>query len=199
MWYYMLCRAEVVGGRRLPRSSGYAAGATRAGRPPAGEAGRKRESELNCPYCGHPDSRVVDSRETESQGSHPAPAGVHRLRPALHHLREDRARSRSPWSSATAARSCSSRRSCCGASPVPAPSGTCRSSACRRWWPTSSGNCGTSRPIRSRPSAWVRWRWSGCSRCDLVAYIRFASVYRQFDSVEEFKKELEQLAKEGIR
>jgi transcriptional repressor NrdR len=34
---------------------------------------------------------------------------------------------------------------------------------------------------------------------DLVAYIRFASVYRQFDSIEGFKQELEQLAKEGIR
>jgi transcriptional repressor NrdR len=34
---------------------------------------------------------------------------------------------------------------------------------------------------------------------DLVAYIRFASVYRQFESVEGFKRELEQLAKEGIR
>jgi transcriptional repressor NrdR len=34
---------------------------------------------------------------------------------------------------------------------------------------------------------------------DLVAYVRFASVYRQFESVEEFKRELEQLAKEGIR
>jgi transcriptional repressor NrdR len=34
---------------------------------------------------------------------------------------------------------------------------------------------------------------------DLVAYIRFASVYRQFESVEEFKNELEKLAKEGIR
>jgi len=34
---------------------------------------------------------------------------------------------------------------------------------------------------------------------DLVAYIRFASVYRQFESIEEFKRELEQLAKEGIR
>lgn len=34
---------------------------------------------------------------------------------------------------------------------------------------------------------------------DLVAYIRFASVYRQFESIEEFKDELEQLAKEGIR
>jgi len=34
---------------------------------------------------------------------------------------------------------------------------------------------------------------------DLVAYVRFASVYRQFESVEEFKAELEQLAKEGIR
>jgi transcriptional repressor NrdR len=34
---------------------------------------------------------------------------------------------------------------------------------------------------------------------DLVAYIRFASVYRQFESIEEFKEELEQLAREGIR
>jgi transcriptional repressor NrdR len=34
---------------------------------------------------------------------------------------------------------------------------------------------------------------------DLVAYVRFASVYRQFESVEEFKRELENLAKEGIR
>jgi transcriptional repressor NrdR len=34
---------------------------------------------------------------------------------------------------------------------------------------------------------------------DLVAYIRFASVYRQFESIEEFKHELEKLAKEGIR
>jgi len=34
---------------------------------------------------------------------------------------------------------------------------------------------------------------------DLVAYVRFASVYRQFESVEEFKRELEQLGKEGIR
>jgi transcriptional repressor NrdR len=34
---------------------------------------------------------------------------------------------------------------------------------------------------------------------DLVAYVRFASVYRQYESVEAFKNELEQLAKEGIR
>jgi transcriptional repressor NrdR len=34
---------------------------------------------------------------------------------------------------------------------------------------------------------------------DLVAYVRFASVYRQYESVEEFKNELQQLAKEGIR
>jgi transcriptional repressor NrdR len=34
---------------------------------------------------------------------------------------------------------------------------------------------------------------------DLVAYVRFASVYRQFESIEEFKEELENLAKEGVR
>lgn len=34
---------------------------------------------------------------------------------------------------------------------------------------------------------------------DLVAYVRFASVYRHYESIEEFKDELERLAKEGIR
>ena len=34
---------------------------------------------------------------------------------------------------------------------------------------------------------------------DTVAYIRFASVYRQYDTIEGFKNELELLAKEGIR
>ncbi len=34
---------------------------------------------------------------------------------------------------------------------------------------------------------------------DLVAYVRFASVYRQFESVEEFKNELVQLANGGAR
>ncbi len=34
---------------------------------------------------------------------------------------------------------------------------------------------------------------------DLVAYVRFASVYRQFESVQEFQAELEELTKEGIR
>ena len=34
---------------------------------------------------------------------------------------------------------------------------------------------------------------------DLVAYVRFASVYRQYESVEEFKNELEQIANGGIR
>jgi transcriptional repressor NrdR len=34
---------------------------------------------------------------------------------------------------------------------------------------------------------------------DLVAYVRFASVYRQFESVAEFQAELERLAKGGVR
>ena len=36
-------------------------------------------------------------------------------------------------------------------------------------------------------------------RVDEVAYVRFASVYRQYENLEEFKNELEQLAKVGIR
>ena len=34
---------------------------------------------------------------------------------------------------------------------------------------------------------------------DLVGYVRFASVYRQFESIEEFKEELARLTKESIR
>ncbi len=34
---------------------------------------------------------------------------------------------------------------------------------------------------------------------DLVAYVRFASVYRQFESIAEFKEELEQLKKVSVR
>ena len=34
---------------------------------------------------------------------------------------------------------------------------------------------------------------------DPVAYVRFASVYRHFESLEEFHAELERLTKEGIR
>lgn len=34
---------------------------------------------------------------------------------------------------------------------------------------------------------------------DLVAYVRFASVYRQFESVEEFERELARLSKGGER
>lgn len=34
---------------------------------------------------------------------------------------------------------------------------------------------------------------------DLVAYVRFASVYRQFESVEEFERELARLSKGGDR
>jgi transcriptional repressor NrdR len=34
---------------------------------------------------------------------------------------------------------------------------------------------------------------------DPVAYVRFASVYRQFESLEEFQRELERLTKEGMR
>lgn len=34
---------------------------------------------------------------------------------------------------------------------------------------------------------------------DLVAYVRFASVYRKFESVEEFKSELAQLTKAGVK
>ncbi len=36
-------------------------------------------------------------------------------------------------------------------------------------------------------------------KLDLVAYVRFASVFKEFKNLESFKKELETLDKEGVR
>ena len=91
------------------------------------------------------------------------------------------------------------RRSSCADSRGPARSGTCR------WSRLQGVVADIERELRDESAYQVSSERVGnmalerLQAVDLVAYIRFASVYRQFDSIEGFKQELEQLAKEGIR
>ena len=41
---------------------------------------------MKCPYCGHPESKVIDSRPADENSQHPPPPRVPVLRPAFYHL-----------------------------------------------------------------------------------------------------------------
>ena len=45
---------------------------------------------MRCPWCAHPDDRVVDSRAAEGGGLHPPAPRVPALPPPVHHLRAGR-------------------------------------------------------------------------------------------------------------
>jgi transcriptional repressor NrdR len=147
---------------------------------------------VNCPYCSSPDSRVVDSRETESKE-------------AIRRRRE--------------CSSCGQRFTTYekieeipitvlkrdGSAELFHPEKLLRGlmRACtKRHVPverlqTAVGDI--ERELREEaayevPSERVgKMALDRLQGIDLVAYVRFASVYRQFESVEEFKRELEQL------
>ena len=176
----------------------YAAGATGVGRRPAIEARRKRESGLNCPYCGHPDSRVVDSRETESKEA------IRRRRECFACGQRFTTYEMIEQIPITVV-----KRD--GATELFDPEKLLRglTRACtKRDVPIERLQAVVAdieRQLREEGAYQVPSERLGkmalerLQSIDLVAYIRFASVYRQFDSIEGFKEELEQLAKEGIR
>ncbi len=153
---------------------------------------------MNCPYCGFPDNRVVDSRETEGKEA------IRRRRectacgqrfttyekieeiPITVLKRDGNTELFHPEKLLRGLmQACTKRR-------VPAE--------------RLQGVVGDiERELREEAAYEVSSERIGkmalerLQQVDLVAYVRFASVYRQFESVEEFKRELEQLAKEGIR
>jgi transcriptional repressor NrdR len=147
---------------------------------------------VNCPYCNSPDSRVVDSRETESKE-------------AIRRRRE--------------CSSCGQRFTTYekieeipitvvkrdGSTELFHPEKLLRGlmRACtKRHVPVERLQAAVSdieRELREEaayevPSERVgKMALDRLQGIDLVAYVRFASVYRQFESVEEFKRELQQL------
>ena len=153
---------------------------------------------MNCPYCGFPDSRVVDSRETE-------------IKEAIRRRRECTACGQrfTTYEKIEEIPITVVKRD--GSTDLFHPEKLLRglTRACaKRNVPVERLQqvvVDIERELREESAYEVSSERVGkmalerLQQLDLVAYVRFASVYRQFESVEEFKEELEQLAKEGIR
>ncbi len=153
---------------------------------------------MNCPYCGHPDSRVVDSRETESKEA------IRRRRECIACGQRFTTYEKIEEIPITVLKRDGSTEMF---HPDKLLRGLMR--ACtKRDVPLERLEqvvADIERELREDGAYQVSSERVGkmalerLQRVDLVAYIRFASVYRQYDSIEGFKQELEQLAKEGIR
>jgi transcriptional repressor NrdR len=165
---------------------------------PVEQPEESEKSALNCPYCGHADSRVVDSRETESKE-------------AVRRRRECNACAQrfTTYEMIEQIPITVIKRN--GSAELFYPEKLLRGlmRACaKRNVPVEQLQeivADIERELRDESAFQVSSERVGkmalerLQSVDLVAYIRFASVYRQFDSVEGFKQELELLAKEGIR
>lgn len=153
---------------------------------------------MNCPFCGSPDTRVVDSRDTEGKDA------VRRRRECVACSQRFTTYEKTEEIPITVV-----KRD--GSTELFHPDKLLRGlmRACtKRNVPTNRleeivGDI--ERELREELAYEISSERVGSMalerlrQVDLVAYVRFASVYRQFENVEEFKAELEKLAKEGIR
>jgi len=169
-----------------------------AGYSPVWETRRERGKQLNCPYCGHSESRVVDSRETESKEA------IRRRRECIACSQRFTTYEMIEQIPITVVKRDGSTELFY---PEKLLRGLMRACA-KRNVPLERLQgvvADIERELRDESAYQVSSERVGkmalerLQSVDLVAYIRFASVYRQFDSIEGFKRELEQLAKEGIR
>jgi transcriptional repressor NrdR len=159
---------------------------------------RKREIRLNCPYCGHPDSRVVDSRETESKEA------IRRRRECFACGQRFTTYEMIEQIPIVVVKRDGSTELFDGEKLLRGLTRACtkRNVAMERLQAVVAD---IERQLREEAAYQVPSERVGkmalerLQSIDLVAYIRFASVYRQYDSIEGFKEELELLAKEGIR
>ena len=153
---------------------------------------------MNCPYCGHSESRVVDSRETESKEA------IRRRRECVACGRRFTTYEMVEQIPITVVKRDGSTELFY---PEKLLHGLMRACAKRNVSVESlqAVVADIERELREESAYQVSSERVGkmalerLQSVDLVAYIRFASVYRQYDSIEGFKKELELLAKEGIR
>jgi len=153
---------------------------------------------MNCPYCAYPDSKVIDSRETESKEA------IRRRRECISCGQRFTTYEKIEEIPITVVKRDGSTELF---HPEKLLHGLTR--ACtKRHVPVErlQGIVNDiERELREEPAFEVPSERVGnmalerLQQVDLVAYVRFASVYRQFESIEEFKRELQQLAKEGIR
>ena len=153
---------------------------------------------MNCPYCGHSDTRVVDSRDTEGRDA------IRRRRECVACGQRFTTYEKIEEIPITVLKRDGSRELF---RPDKLLRGLMRACAKRNVPPTvlEAIVSDIERELREDLAYEVTSERVGkmaldrLQAVDQVAYIRFASVYRQFESVEDFKKELEQLAREGSR
>ena len=153
---------------------------------------------MNCPYCSSPDSRVIDSRETESKEA------IRRRRECMACGQRFTTYEKIEEIPITVV-----KRD--GSTELFHPEKLLRglSRACtKRHVPVERLQAvvgDIERELREEAAFEVPSERLGkmalerLQGIDLVAYVRFASVYRQFENVEEFKEELEKLTGEGIK
>ena len=151
---------------------------------------------MRCPYCGHLEDRVVDSRETAGRAGHAPAPGLPLLRAPLHHLRADRGGAAAGGEEGRAPR---------GVRPEKIVEGV--AIACQKR-PVSAEEvealvAAVERQLQELGEREIRTTVIGeavmtrLRTLDEVAYVRFASVYRAFRDVGEFMTELEELARKG--
>jgi transcriptional repressor NrdR len=147
---------------------------------------------MNCPFCNSPDSRVVDSRETESKEA------IRRRRECTGCGQRFTTYEKIEEIPITVVKRDGSTQLF---HPEKLLHGLMRACAKRR---VPAERLQTvvadiERQLREESAYEVTSERLGkmalerLQQVDLVAYVRFASVYRQFESIEEFKLELEQL------
>lgn len=152
---------------------------------------------MNCPYCGSGDSRVVDSRDTESKEA------IRRRRECMACGQRFTTYEKIEEIPITVVKRDGSTELF---HPDKLLRGLMRACAKRRvpMERLETVVADIERELREESVYQVTSERVGkmaldrLRQIDLVAYVRFASVYRQFESVEEFKRELEQLEREGL-
>ena len=148
---------------------------------------------MRCPYCRANDDKVVDSRLAEEVGGDPPAARVPRVRPAVHHLRARRG---------GAARSSRKR----GGRTEPFDAAKLRAGIER----SASGRLDDATVDQLVADVEEELRATGgevasdrvgmavlerLRALDHVAYLRFASVYKGFEDLADFEREVGELQK----
>ena len=145
---------------------------------------RSEVAGVHCPFCRHDGSRVVDSRTAEDGTSIRRRRECQQCGRASPLWRPPACRSESaPASSSPSAGTKSWSGSGAPVRGVPFPTTS------SRFWRTRLRRPFAQEVRHSSIPTTSGWRsWALCVSLDQIAYLRFASVYSSFDSLEDFEK-----------
>ena len=147
---------------------------------------------MRCPYCEFDNTKVTDSRDSDD--------GIRRRRECLACGQRFTTIERIAAGELLVAKKDGRRepfgrekllagmRKACEKRPLPAGTVEAVADAIESRSPPAR------RPRSDERQTWASWSWTTCATLDHIAYIRFASVYREFADLEELQAELESLA-----